>query len=142
MIILDTNVLCEFMKPLPEPKVVLWLRNQPSASLFTTSITQAEIHYGICLLPEGKRRTALQDAAAEMFREDFAGRILAFGCQEARLYAELAAERRSLGKPISQSDAQIAAIARSSGARLATRNVVDFEECGLEILNPWSDPRL
>ena len=139
MIILDTNVLSELMKPQPEPKVIDWLREQPSSSLFTTSITQAEVHLGICLLPEGKRRTAIQEAAGEMFREDFAGRILAFGNQEALLYAELAARRRGLGKPISQSDAQIAAIARSTGARLATRNGADFEECGLEILNPWTD---
>jgi len=139
MIILDTNVLSELMKPLPEPKVIDWLREQPPSSLFTTSITQAEIHFGICLLPEGKRRQAIQEAAADMFREDFAGRILAFGSQEALVYAELAAERRRLGKPIAQFDAQIAAIARSTGARLATRNGLDFEECGLEIVNPWTD---
>lgn len=140
MIVLDTNILSELMKATPEPGVVRWLKRHPADSLFTTSITQAEILLGLRLLPSGKRREALESAALEMFSQDLAGRILSFGSQAAPFYAKLAVDRRLVGQPISQSDAQIAAIALSVGARLATRNEVDFQNCGLEVLNPWNDP--
>ena len=137
MIILDTNVLSELMKAAPDPGVLNWLRSQPSASLFTTSIAQAEIHYGLSLLPAGKRRTDLEQTVREMFAEDFAGRVLPFGSPEAIVYGAVAATRRLAGRPVSQPDAQIAAIALTSGAILATRNVSDFENLELRLINPW-----
>lgn len=138
MIVLDTNVLSEFMRGLPEPKVEAWLRTLPATSVFTTSISQAEIHYGVELLSPGKRRILLEQAATKLFQVVFAGRVLSFGSEAAVLYGKIASGRRASGKPISQSDAQIAAIALASGARLATRNGPDFEDCGLEIINPWT----
>ena len=138
MTILDTNVLSEVMRPLPTAKVLRWLATHSASRLFTTTITQAEILYGLELLPKGKRRAALQSAVEAMFAEDFAGRILPFDSDAARVFPQIAASRRALGRPITQWDAQIAAIARSRGASLATRNTGDFEHCGITVLNPWS----
>ncbi len=137
MILLDTNVLSELMRPEPAPRVVEWIGAQPAQGLFTTSITQAEILHGVMLLPPGKRRDAFEAAAQAMFAEEFAGRILAFGADAALPYACIAVDRRRAGRPISHFDAQIAAIARCSGAAIGTRNVADFEGCGVEVLNPW-----
>ena len=137
MIILDTNVLSELMRPTPAASVVEWTSSQAAASLYTTSITQAEILHGIMLLPSGRRRTSLEAAATALFDEDFEGRILGFGSDAAPLYARIAAGRRRAGRPISHFDAQIAAIARSAGAAVATRNVEDFEGCGVDVVDPW-----
>jgi toxin FitB len=138
MIVLDTNVLSEVIRPVPEPSVLDWLVNQPRASLFTTTVTRGEILYGIRLFANGKRRRGLWDAAKKIFDEDFARQVLSFDSDAADMYAEIAASRRLAGKPISQFDAMIAAMARSRGASLATRNVKDFEDCGVDIVNPWS----
>ena len=140
MIILDTNVLSEVMRPSPSAQVLRWMAAHPAGQLFTTTITKAEVLYGLELLPKGKRRNALQSAAAAMFEEDFAGRILPFDRDAAGMFAEIAAARRTLGRPITQFDAQIAAIARSRRAALATRNTGDFDHCGVTVVNPWSDP--
>ncbi len=137
MIIVDTNVLSELMKREPLPGVEQWLTAQPPASLFTTSVTKAEVLYGVALLPAGERRDALEEAVTSMFEEDFDGRVLAFDGAAAYDYAIIASHRRQAGKPISQFDAQIAAIARSRGAVVATRNVSDFEDCGIDVHNPW-----
>ncbi len=137
MIILDTNVVSELMKAAPAGRVLGWIAAQPASALYTTSITQAEILHGLALLPTGKRRNALESAAEAMLREDFAGRILPFGSDAALAYARIAADRRRAGRPISHFDAQIAAIARSAGAAIATRNVADYDRCGVKILNPW-----
>jgi predicted nucleic acid-binding protein len=137
MIILDTNVLSELMRPTPSPRVVTWVAKQPAAELFTTSITEAEIFYGIELLTKGKRREGLVAAAEAMFAEDLAGRIFGFESDAARVFSKIAANRRALGRPISHADAQIAAIAQVRAAKLATRNVADFEDCGLDIVDPW-----
>ena len=125
------------MRPEPAARVVDWIADQPAQGLFTTSITQAEILHGVMLLPPGKRRDAFEAAAQAMFAEEFAGRVLPFGADAALLYASIAVDRRRAGRPISHFDAQIAAIARCYGAAVATRNVVDFEGCGVEVLNPW-----
>jgi toxin FitB len=138
MIILDTNVLSEVMKPAPAGEVLAWLAAQPTASVYTTSITQAEILHGVMLLPPGRRRRALEEAATSMFAEDFGGRILVFDTEAAPPYALVASRRRRAGRPISHFDAQIAAIALSSGAAIATRNVVDFEGCGVALVDPWN----
>lgn len=138
MILLDTNVLSELMRPVPETAVERWLATQPDASMFISVITEAELRYGIALLPSGKRRSALTAEIEGMLEEDFEGRILPFDRSAAQAFAEIAADRRGAGRPISQADAQIAAIARSRGAFLATRNVPDFNGCGIEVINPWS----
>jgi len=137
MIVLDTNVLSELMKPAPATEVVDWMAAQPAASLYTTSITQAEILHGLMLLPPGRRRRALEAAATSMFAEDFDGRILGFGTDAAPPYARIASDRRRAGRPISHFDAQIAAIARSTGATIATRNLPDFDGCGVALVDPW-----
>jgi predicted nucleic acid-binding protein len=137
VIVLDTNVLSEVLRPVPEPSVLAWLESQPRASLFTTTVTQGEILYGIRLLSDGKRRRGLWDAAKKIFSEDFAGQVLSFDSDAADMYAEIAAWRRTAGKPISQFDAMIVAMARSRGASLATRNVKDFEDCGVKLVDPW-----
>lgn len=138
MIVLDTNVLSELMKPSPSPEVLHWFATQSPDSIFTTAITQAEILFGIELLPKGKRRDALHAAAMAMFDQDFAGRVLPFDSAAATAYSRIAASRQKAGRPISHFDAQIAAIALCHGAALTTRNTADFEKCGLRLVNPWA----
>ena len=137
MIVLDTNVVSELMKPAPAAAVAQWIAQQPATTLYTTSITQAEVLHGILLLPAGKRRATLEAAAEAMFDEDFGGRVLPFGGEAARAYAQIAAQRRRSGRPISHFDAQIAAIARSARACVATRNVRDYDACDIKVVNPW-----
>jgi len=136
--LLDTNVLCELLRAQPHPEVLAWFAEQPADSLFVSAVTQAEMLLGARLLPRSKRRQQLETALDTMFREDFAGRVLPFDSAAAAAYAAVVAARRSAGRPISQFDAQIAAIALSRRTGLATRNVSDFEECGLTPTNPWS----
>jgi predicted nucleic acid-binding protein len=104
----------------------------------TTSITEAEIFYGIELLAKGKRREGLLAAAEAVFTEDLAGRVFGFESDAARAFSRIAPHRRALGKPISHADGQIAAIAQVRRAKLATRNVADFEDCDVDIVNPWN----
>jgi predicted nucleic acid-binding protein len=137
MIVLDTNVLSELLRPAPETRVMAWLDEQPRASLFTSAVTQGEILYGIRLMPDGQRRKKLWDAAVAIFVEDLSGRVLSFDGDAANYYAEVGAARRAAGRPISQFDAVIAAITRSRGAILATRNAKDFDGCDIEVVNPW-----
>ena len=138
MIVLDTNVLSELMKPRPNASVLDWVARQPAGELFTTTVTEAEIFYGIELLAQGKRRGALLAAAEAVFDEDMAGRVFSFESAAAREFSKIAAHRRVLGKPISHADAQIAAIARVRRAKLATRNLQDFADCGVDVIDPWS----
>ncbi len=138
MILLDTNILSELMRPAPSPAVMSWLAAQPASSLFISAVTEAELRYGVLLLPEGRRRADLMAALEAMLAEDFAARILPFDSAAAVAFAVIASSRRQAGKPISQFDAQIAAIVKSRGAALATRNVADFAECEVEIINPWT----
>ena len=137
MIILDTNVLSEFMKVVPNPVVMDWIALQVSSEIFVTTITQAEMYYGLALLPMGKRRRDMERAVQQMFDQDFLQQILAFDSTAAVEYAKLASLRRQIGKPIAQADAQIAAIALSKKAVLATRNIADFCGCQLTLVNPW-----
>jgi predicted nucleic acid-binding protein len=138
VIVLDTSVISEMMKPEPAQRVVRWMATQPATSLYTTAITQAEILDGIMLMPAGRRRRDVEAAAETMFREDFSGRILSFGSDAAGAYARIASGRSRAGRPISHFDAQIAAIARSTGAAVATRNLSDFDGSGVELIDPWS----
>jgi predicted nucleic acid-binding protein len=137
VIVLDTNVVSELMKAEPDEAVRTWVGAQPATVLYTTSVTQAEVLHGIALLAAGKRREALQAAAEAMFRDDFGGRILPFGSDAAQPYARIAAARRRVGRPISQFDAQIAAIARSTGAAIATRDSAGYDGCGVKVIDPW-----
>lgn len=125
------------MKSEPAAKVTEWVATQPASGLFITAITKAEILFGIALLPKGRRRSGIASAARAMFDEDFSDRILAFNSDAAVAYADIAFDRRTAGRPISQPDAQIAAITRTTGAALATRNVGDFDDCGIKVINPW-----
>lgn len=138
MIVLDTNVLSELMKPAPSPRVSAWLAGQPTTELFTTSITEAEIFLGIELLPRSRRRESLLSDAEAMFTKDLGGRILGFDSEAGRLFAKIVAHRRSLGRPINHPDAQIAAIVRLQKAKLATRNVADFSDCAIDLIDPWN----
>jgi hypothetical protein len=137
MIVLDTNVLSELFRPVPSPEVVRWMAGHPVSSLFTTAVTQAEMLFRIEVMPRGKRRTALQAEVQAMFTQDLGNRILPFDVEAAQAFPRIAAARRALGRFISPTDAQIAAIAVSRGARLATRNIADFEHCGVALVNPW-----
>jgi toxin FitB len=137
MILLDTNVISELMRGKPSAQVVAWIEERPRSRLGITTITQAEILYGIELLPKGRRKHALLTTAQVMFSEDFRGRIFPFNSEAASAFAKIAAIRQTQGKPISQLDAQIAAIVQTVGAELATRNVTDFEGCGIKVQNPW-----
>jgi predicted nucleic acid-binding protein len=139
VIVLDTNVLSEALKPLPSQIVLGWLGAQQPLSVFTTSVTEAEVLYGVETLPPGKRRLRLLAAVEKMFAEEFAGRILPFDEDAARAFATIVAARDRAARPISQLDAMIAAIARSHRAAVATRNTADFQDCGIEVINPWTE---
>lgn len=137
MIVLDSNVLSETLRPVPDARVVAWLEAQSRAALFTTVVTRAELLYGIPLLPEGRRKASLLKAIQAIFVSDLAGQILSFDNDAADAYGEIAASRKLSGQPISQFDAMIAAIVSSRGATLATRNVKDFIDCGIPVIDPW-----
>jgi toxin FitB len=137
MIVLDTNVLSELMRSQPAVAVFAWVAAQPRGALYTTSVNKAEILYGIAVLPDGRRRTALAAAADSMFTDGFAGRVLPFDEEAAVYYAEIVAARRHEGRPIEAFDAQIAATALVAGASVATRDIGGFSGCGLTLVNPW-----
>jgi predicted nucleic acid-binding protein len=137
MFVLDTNVLSAMMSADPVRKVAAWLLEQPSEDLFTAAVCQAEILSGIAVLPEGRRRSDLEAAARAMFADDFEGHVLPFDTAAAIAYAEIFAARRKVGRSAATADLMIAAITRTQGARIVTRNVADFEGCGLTIVNPW-----
>ncbi len=138
MIILDTNVVSELMRPSPNPRVEAWVAERAAAGLFLSAISEAELRYGVAVMPAGRRRDAVAAAIEGTLTEDFAGRILPFDSEAAGVYATIAADRRAAGRPISQSDCQIAAIARSRGAAVATRNADDFDGCGITVVDPWT----
>jgi len=139
LILLDTNVLSEFMRVAPEPGVVAWLDAQPGDKIWICAVTQAEVELGIALLPEGRRKQGLKLQAEALFQEDFAGRCLPFDGVAAGHYARIVAARTGIGKPISVEDAQIAAIALTHGLTLATRNVADFRNIeALAVMDPWN----
>ena len=139
MILLDTNVVSASMAPIPPPSVIDWLNQQDTIDLYLSSITIAEIGYGLWVLPDGKRRRALEDRFAKFVTAGFEHRILNFDERAARLYPEVMGHRRMLGRPLGILDGQIASIARANDLAVATRNVRDFEECGLEVINPFDD---
>ena len=140
MILLDTNVLSELMRPIPDPNVVRWLDAWPEWEVWISAVTIAEIRLGISILPAGKRKDLLLALAEQMFHEDFPDRCLPFDCEAAGEYALIVSERNRHGHPISVEDAQIAAIAGTAGLTLVTRNTKDFSDItGLELVDPWVD---
>ena len=140
MILLDTNVLSELMRPMPDSNVVRWLDAWPEWDVWISAVTVAEIRLGISILPTGKRKKLFLDLSEQMFNEDFHNRCLPFDCEAAFTYALIVAERNRQGRPISVEDAQIAAIASSADLALATRNTKDFTRIsGLNLVDPWAD---
>ncbi len=137
MIVLDTNVLSEFMRPVPDKRVLSWTDAGRRSELWTTSIVIAELSAGVAVLPAGRRRSLLSDALDRML-ERFDDRVLPFGGRAAIEYGRVVALRTQLGRPIGMADAQIAAIVISAGATLATRNTADFDGLGVDLVNPWS----
>jgi len=138
--VLDTNVLSELMRPQPAAQVMAWFDGRAGTAFFITAITRAEILLGIDLLPAGRRRDALAEAARRMFEQDFGGRCLPFDEHAAGIYARVVAERTRAGQPISTEDGEIAAISLLHGLPLVTRNVKDFDNiAGLNLVNPWGE---
>jgi len=137
MFVLDTNVLSEAFRPQPSHRVLEWLDARPRELLFATTIAEAEMLRRVALLPADRRRSALDETTRLLFAEDFEGRVLPFDRAAASAYAVIGAERRRIGRPIAPLDAQIAAIARAHRAAVATRNVADFTDCGIEVVDPW-----
>jgi toxin FitB len=138
MIVLDTNVLSELMRRRPAARVLEWVDEQEASALAITAITVAELLYGVARLRDGTRKRNLAAAVDALVREDFSGRVLSFDVAAAAEYAELVAGRERQGRPVSAADGQIAAICRCHGARLATRNVRDFDATGVAVLDPWA----
>ena len=138
MIILDTNVVSELMRPSPSSNVVHWVAGQVAQNLYLTTASQAKLLYGVEILPPGGRRDRLLEAVEAMLREDFERRILPFDSAAAQAYAVIAPARRAAGRPINHADCQIAAIARCRAASVATRNAGDFEGTGIELINLWT----
>ena len=137
MIVLDTNVISELMLPRPSEVVFSWVVAQATPTLYVTTISEAELRYGVAILPTGRRRDRLLAVVEGILQVDFAGRVIPFDREAARAYAAIASTRRATGLPLDVADCQIAAIARSVGAAVATRNVRDFEGCEIDVINPW-----
>lgn len=140
MILLDTNILSELMKSRPQTEVLSWFARQENHTLFTTTISIAEISYGLHVLPESHRRNVLENAFKRAVQFAFRHRILPFDETAAEQYGKIMANRKVMGRPLGVPDGQIAAIAYSQKMHLATRNLRDFQECGLELINPFDSP--
>jgi predicted nucleic acid-binding protein len=137
MIVLDTNVISEVLRPAPEPKVLSWLRSVPRRDIWTCTVVLAELFSGVDLMPAGKRQQLLREKMEQLVPTLFVNQILLFDLTAARAYGPILATRQAKGRPIDEIDAQIAAIIKVNGAALATRNIRDFEHCGVPLINPW-----
>lgn len=138
MIVLDTNVVSELIRPVPSEQVLDWVDAQRTADLVITAVTLAELRVGVAVMPRGRRRNTVAQQIEEIFVEEFGASALPFDSDCSAVYAELIAGRRQAGRPIGALDAQIAAICVHNGASLATRNTRDFSECGVELHDPWT----
>ena len=136
--LLDTNVVSELIRKTSNPTVVAWVSGHSLDDLFFSAVGEAELRYGAAILPAGQRRDTLLLEIEAMLRDAFGDRVLPFDSDAARAYAHIAAVRRSAGRPVAPMDCQIAAIAMSRGMVVATRNVRDFEDLGIEIADPWA----
>jgi predicted nucleic acid-binding protein len=137
VILLDTNVLSELVRQFPDRTVASFVDRQPPDSVFTAAICEAEIHYGLARMPRGRRRDDLTARLTAFLGTGFSARILPFDSACAALYGKIRADREAAGQPISVEDGMIAATARANGATIATRNLVDFRDCGVDIVSPW-----
>ena len=138
MLVFDTNVASELMRPEPTPTVAAWISDRDAEELYLTAVSEAELLYGVAIMPTGRRRNALAAAMSRWLDLGFADRILPFDRPAARAYAVIAPRRRHAGRPIEEADCQIAAISRSQCVVLVTRNVRDFEETGVDVVDPWT----
>ena len=137
MILLDTNVVSAVMSATPPERVIRWLNGQETTTLYVSTITIAEIGYGLWILPEGKRRHDLEARFQHFIAAGFEQRVVSFDEEAARIYPRVMGHRRAIGRPLSALDGQIASVARAGRLAVATRNVRDFEECGVEIVDPF-----
>ncbi len=138
-VLLDTNVVSELLRPSPNPAVEGWVGGRQAADLHFSAVGEAELRYGVAVLPAGRRRDALALAIEAILREDFEDRVLPFDSAAAREYADIAASRAA-GRHVALADCQIAAIARSRSLTIATRNVRHFADMGIELVDPWAGP--
>jgi toxin FitB len=137
VIVLDTNVISELARQVPDPGVLSWLDSLEVPEVSTTAVTAAELRYGVARLPDGHRKRELAAVIRGILTEDFHGRVLPFDDRASARYADIVTGRERIGRPIGVADAQIAAVCRDSDAILATRNTADFEETGIELIDPW-----
>ncbi len=137
MVMLDTNVIFELMRSSPDSAVEAWVAGYPVEELFFSAIGEAELRYGVAVMPAGRRRDRLSSEIEAMLHEDFEGRVLPFDSEAARAYAEIASARRASGRSVPIADSRIAAIARSRDMALATRNVRDFTDLGVDVIDSW-----
>ncbi len=137
MIVLDTNVVSELLRPRPNADVLQWLDTQAPETLWLCSLVTAELLYGVARLPTGRRKQQLTQALQAIIHEDFDLRVLPFDLEASLVYADIVARQESQGQPVSMADAQIAATCLRHDATLATRNVRDFEALGVILVNPW-----
>lgn len=138
MFVLDTNVVSEFIKPRPDPGVMSWLVSAPRQTLLLPSVVVAELYFGVERLPEGKKRDALMAFADTFVAAGGPEGVLPFTETEARAYARIGAEMQRAGRRMATADAQIAATAFVRDLPIVTRNVRDFDQCGVTIINPWT----
>ena len=139
MLVFDTNVLSELMRPAPNAAIASWVAERATSSLHLTAVSEAELRFGLAIMPPGRRRDGLAQGLERMLRTGFADRILPLDRAAASAYAEIAAGRRAIGRPMPEADCQIAAIARSRDMAVVTRNGWDFAEAGIEVIDPWTD---
>ena len=138
MVILDTTVISELIRPRPHPAVVEWMDQQNAFEVWITAVTAAELRTGAALLPEDRRRSDLHPHVERLLDETFAGYVLPFDDRSGIPYADIVSGRRNQGRPIAFQDAQIGAICLQHGMTLATRNTRDFEDTGIDLIDPWS----
>jgi predicted nucleic acid-binding protein len=138
MIILDTNVVSALMQQQPDPQVVDWLDRQPSESIWISAVTLFEGRYGLALLPDGRRKTVLQESFEALIAQDLQSRIAHLDVTAANQAAELASQRKARGRPVDMRDTFIAGIALARRATLATRNVKHFDDLAIPVVNPWA----
>ena len=139
MIVLDTNVISALMRPEENPVVVQWLNGQPTRSVWTTATTVLEVRYGLLILPAGRRREGLVARFDHVLDNSLEGRVLKFDRLSAERAAEVSARRRTVGSTVATHDTQIAGIVMSRNATLATRNLRDFDDLDIALVNPWED---
>ncbi len=138
MILLDTNVISEPWKPVPDEAVIAWLDAQAVETLFISAITIAELRFGIAAMPSDRRQTILRDRLEGEVLPHFSGRILSFDLTTSQFYSELMARARASGKAIGTADGYIAATAAANGLTISTRDTSPFEAAGVKVINPWS----